>query len=136
MNCWKSKEVTFSTTHPTSVKLGGSYKLGQCKMDIKTLLPTDDAGPQAIPTAEGMTLSRSTPAFPEILSIIIVNDAGTTPIEGVKVPFSMSFDTSHQVDWCNLRANFKFPNPQSGSANASNTQYSDEQWFRRGAAYS
>lgn len=136
MNCWQSKEVTFSTTHPTSVKLGGTYKLGQCKMDIKTLMPTDAAGPQAIPTAEGMTLGRSTPAFPEILSLIIVNDAGTTPIAGVTVPFSMSFDTAHQVDWCDLRAAFKFPNPQINSANASNTQYSDEQWFRRGAAYS
>ena len=108
-------------------------------MDVKTLMPVDAAGAQSIPTAEGMTLSRSTPQFPEVLSIIVCYDYATTQFPSaatsVKVPFSMQFDTNKLINWADLRANFKFPTPNCSSISGSNMM-TDEQYFWRGAAYS
>lgn len=132
MGGWKTKTVNWNTTHSTQVHLGGKYKFGQCKMDIKTLMPTDAKGAQATPTAEGMTLSQATPVFPEILSIIIVEDYAACQAVGVTVPFSMQFDTSQLVDWCDLRANFKFPTPNCCTYAAAG-DLNEEQFFIRAA---
>lgn len=133
MGGWKCKTVSFNTTHATTVHLGGRYKFGQCKMDIKTIMPTDAAGAQATPTAEGMTLSNATPAFPEILSVIIVNDYSTCQRSSVTIPFSISYDTNQAIDWCDLRANFKFPTPNCNETNATSNVLTEEQFFTRGA---
>lgn len=139
MGGWNCKTVSYDTTRPNIVHLGGKYKFGQCKMDVKTLMPVDAAGAQSIPTAEGMTLSRSTPQFPEVLSIIVCYDYATTQFPSsatsVKVPFSMQFDTNQLINWADLRANFKFPTPNCSSISGSNMM-TDEQYFWRGAAYS
>ena len=139
MGGWKMKTVAFDRTKPCSVHLGGRYKFGQCKMDIKTILPTDAAGVQATPTAEGMSLTRTTPAFPELLSIIIVNDYATSQVvqgsASTRVPFSMQFDTNQLVNFADLRANFKYPTPNCAATSGGNMM-TDEQYFWRGAAYS
>lgn len=132
MGGWHMKEVSFSTTNATRVHLGGKYKFGQCKMDIKTVALKDAHGTNTTPTVEGMSLSRTTPAFPELLSMIIVNDVASTANAGVFVPMSCQIDTNQQVDWCDLRANFKFPTPNC--CNVAASEYTNEQYFMRGAA--
>ena len=134
MGGWKVKTVSWNTTHSTECHIGGKYTFGQCKMDIKTLLHNDASGAQANPTAEGMSLTRATPQFPEILSIIIVNDAASNLSEGVACNFSVQTDMSQQIDFCDLRAGFKFPTPNLNTV--SSYVFTPEQYFLRGAAYS
>jgi len=134
MGNWKCKTVHWNTTRGTTVHLGGTYKFGQCKMDVKTLLHSDAAGAQTNPTAEGMSLTKSTPQFPEILSIIIVQDCATCMMPDVKTEFTAQIDTSQLVDFVDLRGNFKFPTPNLCTT-ASTYEYTDEQFFTRGAGY-
>ena len=72
MGGWHHKHVTFNTTHHERHIIHGKYKFGQCKMDIKTISGSD--AHSAATTAEGWSQARATPAFPEILSIIVVRD--------------------------------------------------------------
>ena len=133
MGGWKMRTVSWNTTHATSVHLGGKYRFGQCKMDVKTLMPTDAAGTQTTPTAEGMTLTRATPAFPEILSIIIVNDAASNEAKGLACPFTIQIDTNQQIDFADLRAGFKFPTPNLSTQGT--YEYTPQQYYKRGALY-
>ena len=115
MGGWHHKHVTFNTTHHTNVVLEGTYKYGQCKMDLKTISPTDVTGSDT--TAEGWAQTGSTPVFPELLTVIIVNDCSMTNIAGVLVPTGIKFETEQLIQFKDLRANYKFPTPslaQSG----------------------
>lgn len=134
MGGWKSKTVSFNTTHATSVHIGGKYKFGQCKMDVKTLMTTDAHGANANPTAEGMSITRATPQFPEILSIIIVNDAASNEASGLACPFTMQIDTNQQIDFADLRAGFKFPTPNLCTQGT--YEFTPQQYYKRGAGYS
>lgn len=134
MGNWHCKTVTWNTTRHTECHIGGRYKFGQCKMDVKTLLHTDAAGAQTNPTAEGMSLTKSTPAFPEILSIIIVEDCSAVQAAGITCDFTTQIDTAQQIDFVDLRGNFKFPTPNLATT-ASTYTYTDEQFFTRGAAW-
>ena len=140
MGNWHMRTVTWDRTRPCTIHIGGTYKFGQCKMDIKTILPTDAKGVQSVPTAEGMSLARTTPQFPELLSIIIVADSSVAQQLGgtansTTVPMSTQFDTSQLVNFADLRANFKFPTPNCSTVSGGQMQ-TDEQYFWRGATYS
>lgn len=136
MGGWHHKHVQINTTHPTRIPIKGKYNYGQCKMDIKTLLPTDAAGAQSIPTAEGWQLTGATPAFPELLSIILVQDNATVDAnQNVKVPISMRFETEQLIQFRDLKANYKFPTPAISNNFELTTMATNEAFFWRGAAY-
>ncbi len=133
MGGWHHKRVTFNTTHPATVTLEGTYKYGQCKMDLKTIAPGDAHGLDT--TAEGWAQTGATPVFPENLSIIIVQDnavnaAGTYDI---RVPYSIRYETEQLIQFKDLRSNFKFPTPQLANSLAAGHSPTPEVFFIRGA---
>lgn len=136
MGGWHHKYVQFSTIHATHARIEGSYKFGQSKMDIKTIQPSD--AHSADTTAEGWTQSNATPAFPELLSVIVVYDNATynSTSSTIKTPMSVRFETEQLVQWKDLRPNYKFPtpelaNPLQTSGISTTTEYN----FMRGAVY-
>lgn len=134
MGGWHHKRVVFNTTHPSTVTLEGSYKYGQCKMDLKTIAPGDAHGLDT--TAEGWAQTGATPVFPENLSIIIVQDnavnaAGTYDI---RVPYSIRYETEQLIQFKDLRANLKFPTPELANSLAFGHSPTPEVFFIRGAA--
>lgn len=100
MGGWHHEMVTTNSTHPTMKTISGKYKFGQCKMNIKTILPSDADG--ADTTAEGWTETGSTPVFPEILSVIIVQDTGILPISGFKTPLSIQYSADYLIQFKDL----------------------------------
>lgn len=109
MGGWHHKHLVFNSTHATTTKLKGKYKFGQCKMDIKTISASDSHA--AATTAEGWAQTGSTVAFPENLSMIIVQDTAMNANSGKQVPFGMRIETEHIVQFKDLRAQYKFPTP-------------------------
>lgn len=134
MGGWHHKHVKLNTTHPTSTTISGKYKYGQCKMDIKTLSPSDAHSIDS--SAEGWTQSGSTPAFPEILSVIIVQDNALTGNPGWKTPCSMRTHTEHTVQFRDLRSPYKFATPANEYLPTSTGISTDAVMFQKGAGYS
>jgi hypothetical protein len=134
MDGWHHKHVTFNTTHPTIATLEGKYKYGHCQMDIKTIQPLDAHGGDT--TAEGWTTTQATPAFPEILSIIVVQDNAMYSGTGQYVPTGMRLETEQLIQFKDLRAAYKFPTPAQSQGGVANTLNTDAAFFWRGAAYS
>lgn len=132
MGGWHHKKVTFNTTHDTTITLSGKYKYGQCKMDIKTL-STSDAHSNAT-TAEGWNQSGATAAFPENLSVIIVQDNAKYAGTNVLTPTGFRFETEQLIQFKDLRAAYKFPTPQL-CGNLPTGISTDAVFFWRGAAY-
>lgn len=133
MGGWHHKRVTFNTTHPKVVSIEGKYLYGQCKMDIKTLMSNDVNS--AHTTAEGWGLTGATPAFPECLSIIVVQDCATNNQSGVKVPTGIRMETEQLIQFKDLRSAYKFPTPGLCKYPASQTLNTDAAFFWRGAGY-
>lgn len=134
MGGWNHKRITLSTTHETHVHIDGEYKFGQCKMDIKTLNPGTDVHSIASATAEGWNQIATTPAFPENLCVIIVQDNATHANPGITTPLAYRVQTQQLVQFKDLRAIYKFPTPaaaKSGDATHLNT---DAAFFWRGAS--
>lgn len=139
MGGWKHKHVMLNTTHPTKVILNGHYKFGQCKMDIKTMDAVTPSGSTvATTTSEGWNQVGAQAAFPENLSIIIVQDNATYAAAGVTTPCSVRMETEHLIQFKDLRKNYKFPTPALSQIPSSGTYpfiTTDTQYFSRGAAY-
>jgi len=115
MGGWHYKHVTGNTTYLKNITISGKYEFGQCKMDIKTLAPNVNSQSD---TAEGWSKVGATAAFPENLSIIIVQDNAYTPQVGFKTPVSCRIETSHLIQWKDLRAPYKFPHMGYSRINA------------------
>jgi hypothetical protein len=133
MKGWHSKRITFNTITATTAHISGKYKFGQCKMDIKTL--SSDTHSLGI-TAEEWSQCGATLAFPENLSVIIVEDDMTTNNSGqVQVATSCRFHTEQTIQFKDLRPNFKFPTPALANAQGATTLFNEEIYFSRGALY-
>lgn len=132
---WHHRHVTTNSTHPTEVVINGTYKFGQCKMDIKTIMPSDTESMDS--TAEGWSKAQSTAAFPENLSVIIVQDNQYNGVAGsVKTPMSVRMMTDQTIQFKDLQRPYKFPTNGYNQQNTAVTkQNTDMAFFRRGAAY-
>jgi hypothetical protein len=134
MGGWHHKHIMLNSTHFTKTTLKGKYAFGQCKMDIKTISPTD-AHSNAT-TAEGWSLTGATPNFPEDLTIIVVADNAMTTGTSFLTPASFRFESEHLIQFKDLQAGYKFPTPAYAKQNASGaTLNTDLVFFNRGAGY-
>lgn len=132
MGGWNHKYVSFDTITQVKTKIKGLYKYGQCKMDIKTIQASDTHGGDT--TAEGWSLTNSTPAFPELLSVIVCWDNATYNTNAIKVPMSVRFETEQLVQFKDLKANYKFPTPElNNPLDTSGISFTTEYNFMRGA---
>ena len=139
MGHWNSKHVVLNSTKPTSCTIGGKYKFGQCKMDIKTISTSDRAGNSV--AAEEWAQTGNVPVFPENLSVIILYDNAYIPSKmngstaGQLLSASARMETNQMIQFKDLALPYKFPTPgyvQAGSV----TQYNgDIKYFQRGAAF-
>lgn len=132
---WHKKYVSFDTITQVKTKLRGKYKYGQCKMDIKTIQPSDAEGQDT--TAEGWSQVGGTPTFPELLSVVICWDNATynDPTGAIKVPCAFRLETEHIVQFKDLKANYKFPTPELANSIGATSGYGPEIYFMRGAAF-
>ena len=133
MKGFHSKHVSLSATGPTHVVLSGTYKFGQCKMDIKQQ-DHSTLGPTALQT-EGWIQTGSTYLFPEDLTIIIVQDNATLAQSGVMTPVGYRMNTEMLTEFRDLRSAFKFPTPANAYANGVATVNTEASFFNKGAAY-
>lgn len=111
MGGWKKKYVSFNQNSSSSCVITGSYKFGQCKMDVKTL-EQQTVGTFSSSGTEEWAPTGSTAIFPENLTIIAVQDCARSGAAGkVIVPFSISCSTGHRLVFKDIRQNYKFPHP-------------------------
>lgn len=134
MGGWHHKRVMLNATHLTETFIKGRYKFGQCKMDVKTLQPSD--AHSADTTAEGWNQVQATPAFPEILSVIIVTDESVRVGAGVYTPCTIRTEVEYITQFKDLQAQYKFPTASLAQTPASNNLNTDSVFFSAGAAYS
>ena len=124
MGGWHHKHVTLHNTHLTPVHIRGKYRYGQCKMDIKTIMPSDAHGLDS--SAEGWSAVGSTPGFPENLSIIVVADNRVLQdsAAGVgQVNVGVRMETEHVVQFKDLTSAYKFPTPTQTYGTNDDTQF-------------
>lgn len=132
---WHKKYVSFDTITQIKTKINGVYKFGQCKMDIKTIQPSDAHSTDT--TAEGWTQTGGTPNFPELLSVVVLYDNATYngAAGAIKTAASIRLETEHLVQFKDLKANYKFPTPELANSIGATSGYGPEVYFMRGAAY-
>jgi hypothetical protein len=132
MGGWHHKHHVLNSTHTNPCTIRGKYRFGQCKMDIKTLPPSDAHG--ADTSAEGWTAVGATPPFPENLSIVIVADNRYT-LKSVtsqgKVNLGIRMETEQLIQFKDLTKDYKFPTPQLAKTSITD----DRQFFFRGGGY-
>lgn len=133
MKGFNSKHVSLSTTHPTHVTIGGKYKFGQCKMDIKQQ-DHSTLGGTALQT-EGWIQTGSTYLFPEDLSVIIVQDNAMNALSGIYTPMGYRVNTEMLTEFRDLRSAFKFPTPSNSYINTGTQINTEASFFNKGAAY-
>jgi hypothetical protein len=131
---WHHKHIMLKSFEPNSITLGATYKYGQCKMDIKTLV-AEVAGASATPSAEGWNEIGTQPHFPENLNIVIVQDNAT--LNGTfETIIGARFETEQIIQFKDLRRVYKFPDPGMTKQNASGAYLNtDAAFFMRGAGY-
>ena len=133
MKGFHSKHVSLSLTEPTHVVLTGTYKFGQCKMDIKQQ-DHSTLGSTALQT-EGWLQTGSTYLFPEDLTVIIVQDNATCALSGIQTPLGYRINTEMLTEFRDLRSAFKFPTPANAFINSGTTVNTEATFFNKGAAY-
>lgn len=133
MKGFNSKHVNLSTIGPTHVTIGGKYKFGQCKMDIKQQ-DHSTLGGTALQT-EGWIQTGSTYLFPEDLTIIIVADNAMNSVGGIFTPVGYRMNTEMLTEFRDLRSAFKFPTPANAYINTTTTLNTEAAFFNKGAAY-
>lgn len=133
MKGFHSKHVSLSTSHPTHVTISGTYKFGQCKMDIKQQ-DHSALGGTALQT-EGWIQTGSTYLFPEDLTIIIVQDNASMAQPGMRTPVGYRMNTEMLTEFRDLRSAFKFPTPANAFINSATTVNTEASFFNKGAAY-
>lgn len=112
MHNMKYKHVVCNSIEPTLVTLSGTYKTGQCKMDVQTLA-TDIHS--ASNTSEGWIQVKNVPSLQERLAIIIVADnAMTTSVTQQQI--GMRIKTQHHLQFKDLTSVYKFPLPSNQSS--------------------
>lgn len=132
MKGFHSKHVSLNTTHPTHVTISGTYKFGQCKMDIKQ---QDHAPGSTVLQTEGWLATGSTYLFPEDLTIIIVQDNASMAQPGMRTPVGYRMNTEMLTEFRDLRSAFKFPTPANAFINSATTVNTEASFFNKGAAY-
>lgn len=133
MKGFQSKHVSLNSTHATHVTIGGKYKFGQCKMDIKTQ-DHSTLGGTALQT-EGWLASGTTYLFPEDLTVIIVADNAMNANAGVFTPLGYRINTENLIEFRDLRSAYKFPNPSNAFINSATTLNTEAMFFNKGGAY-
>lgn len=133
---WHHKHIRLNATdgRKNTVTLEGTYKYGQCKMDIKTLeTPTD--GSSNGPSAEGWNEVGSQTHFPENLNVIIVSDNAMVN-GGDKIVVGTRMETEQIIQFKDLRKVYKFPDPGMAKFNTSGEFLNtDAAFFVRGAVH-
>jgi hypothetical protein len=132
MKGFHSKHVELSSVGPTHVTISGTYKFGQCKMDIKQ---QDHAPGSTVLQTEGWLATGSTYLFPEDLTIIIVQDNAMCAQGGVFTPVGYRMNTEMLTEFRDLRSAFKFPTPANAFINSATTVNTEASFFNKGAAY-
>ena len=132
MKGFHSKHVSLNQTHPTHVTISGTYKFGQCKMDIKQ---QDHAPGSTVLQTEGWLATGSTYLFPEDLTIIIVQDNASMAQKDMRTPVGYRMNTEMLTEFRDLRSAFKFPTPANSFINSSTTVNTEASFFNKGAAY-
>lgn len=132
MKGFHSKHVSLSSTNPTHVTISGTYKFGQCKMDIKQ---QDHAPGTTVLQTEGWLATGSTYLFPEDLTIIIVQDNASMAQPGIRTPVGYRMNTEMLTEFRDLRSAFKFPTPANAFINDATTVNTEASFFNKGAAY-
>lgn len=132
MKGFHSKHVSLSATNPTHVTISGTYKFGQCKMDIKQ---QDHAPGTTVLQTEGWLATGSTYLFPEDLTIIIVQDNASMAQPGIRTPVGYRMNTEMLTEFRDLRSAFKFPTPANAFINDATTVNTEASFFNKGAAY-
>lgn len=133
MKGFHSKHVSLNSIGPTHVTISGTYKFGQCKMDIKQQ-DHSTLGPTALQT-EGWLATGSTYLFPEDLTIIIVQDNAMNALSGISTPLGYRINTEQLTEFRDLRSAFKFPTPANATINSATTVNTEASFFNKGAAY-
>lgn len=139
MGHWNVKHVTLNSTKPTSCKIGGKYKFGQCKMDIKTISASDRTGKAQ--TSEEWAQSGNVPIFPENVSVIVLYDNayvtgwlnGSTT--GLLTNASVRMTNSQLIQFKDLSLPYKFPTPSYCIPGSGTQLNGDIAFFTRGAGY-
>lgn len=132
MGGWQHKHVQLNNVKNSSVVVGGKYKFGQCKMDIKTISSSD--AHSLATTAEGWNKAKNIPVFPENLVVHIVSDNAFNENTGIKTPASFRWESEHLVQFKDLQPGYKFPTPTYAKS-AGTTLNTDLAFFSTGAAY-
>ena len=133
MKGFHSKHVSLNSISPTHVTISGTYKFGQCKMDIKQQ-DHSTLGGTALQT-EGWIQTGSTYLFPEDLTIIIVADNAMNSLGGIYTPVGYRMNTEMLTEFRDLRSAFKFPTPANAFINNTTTLNTEAVFFNKGAAY-
>lgn len=135
MGGFKHKFITLNRMRPTSVKIRGKYKFGQCKMDIKTQEQNTLSATGNPLQTEGWLQSGSTYAFPEDLSLIIVQDSARCDNSKIYTPMGFRMETDQHIEFADLRSAFKYPTPGVAYMAAGNHLNTEVMFFNRGGAY-
>lgn len=129
MRGWNKIHICANTTHNVTKVITGEYETGQCQMDVKMLQDTvhANAGTLSAATSEGWTPVQSTVAFPENLSVIIVQDnavalANANPAIGIRA------EIDYLIQFRDLNAYYKFPTQSYTMGGA----LDERQYFYRG----
>lgn len=114
MGGWNKVWIQLKNTKAVRKVITGEYETGQCRMDVKML---SDPVHSNVVSAEGWTKVKSTPAFPEILSLILVDDNGMV-VATSNFDFSIRSEIDYLIQFRDLQSYYKFP-VQSADAGTS-----------------
>lgn len=98
MGGWNKIWIQAKNTKIVRRVITGHYVTGDCKMDVKMLT---DGAHSATSTAEGWTSTGSTTAFPENLSVILVQDNAMT-VTGATVELGIRAEIDYTIQFRDL----------------------------------